>query len=800
MISHFFKTAFRNLKANKVYSILTVAGLGVGIAVFLVIFLFIRYQQSYDGFHSKKANIYRILTTADKPGDDPTAAVPYPLPAALKHDFPNWKVTGIFAFNDLPVKALDETGKMVKVFKEKDGVFCVDSAFFRLFDIRWLAGDPNRSLAQRLSVVLSKSAAERYFGDWHKAMGRSIGCLGPKNVFKVTGILADPPSNTDFKLDIVFPYPILNFDGGRDWWSMNDAHECYVLLPGGADTAAVNRQLSAFSKKYRDPNDKKTQIVEQLAKVHYDDKSGNYSRKTVTDARIQSLWLIASFILLIACVNFVNISTAQALNRAKEVGVRKVLGGGRAQLRVQFLLETGMLVLGGVLLAVLLTCLLVTPISGVLEIPMSLHLFEEREVLLFLGATLGVVTLLAGFYPALVLSAFKPITALKARMMARSSRGLTLRRALVVVQFVIAQALVIGTLLVVRQLDFFLHAPMGFDRTAIVTASFPGDSLSLSKLSYVRNRLMAIKDVRAVSYNSSAPASDDIWWAAFTFDHDAKQASFHAVNMCIDADYLATYSMQLVAGRNISRTDSVKEFLVNETMVKKLGFARPEEVLNKQIDMGREAGPIVGVVKNFYMTTLKDTATTSGAVLMRYNSRGLNAAGIKMDGRNMPETLAAIRQVWNEVYPDYVFEYQFLDDRIASFYTEEAKLSTFYKLFASIAIFLSCLGLYGLASFMAAQRLKEVGIRKVLGATVGNIVYLFSREFVWLVGIAFLIATPIAWYFVHEWVMDYAHRLPIGVWMFVLGGLGALLIALATVSSQAFRAAAVNPVKNLRSE
>jgi putative ABC transport system permease protein len=258
--------------------------------------------------------------------------------------------------------------------------------------------------------------------------------------------------------------------------------------------------------------------------------------------------------------------------------------------------------------------------------------------------------------------------------------------------------------------------------------------------------------------------------------------------------------MQLLAGRNITRTDSIKEFLVNETMVKKLGFARPEEVLNKQLETSRAKGPIVGVVRNFLPFSLKDTASALGAVLMRYHPRGLNAAGIRMDEHDMTATVGAIRQIWNEVYPDYVFEYQFMDDRVAGFYKEEAKLSTFYKIFAGIAIFLSCLGLYGLASFMAAQRLKEVGIRKVLGATVGQIVYLFSKEFVLLVGIAFLIAAPIAWYFVHEWVKDYAYRLPLSGWVFVAGGVAAMGIALGTVGVQAYRAAAVNPVVNLRSE
>ena len=493
MLLHFFKSAFRNLKANKVYSILTVAGLGVGIAVFLVIFLFIRYQESFDGFHSKKANIYRILTKGDKPGDVARACVPYPMPSALEHDFPDWKVTGIFAFTDFQLNTVDAAGKAEKAFKEKDGAFCVDPAFFSIFDFPWLAGDPDKAFSDRLSVVLSQGTAQRYFGDWHKAMGRLIHPLGWSNPFKVTGILADAPSNTDFKLNVVFPYAILNLAGGDDWWSLNDSHKSYMLLPVGADTATVNRQLSAFSKKYRSPDNKSTQLLEPLANVHYNPDAGNLSGKTITDARIRSLWLIASFILLIACVNFVNISTAQAVNRAKEVGVRKVLGGGRGQLRVQFMLETGLLVVGGVFLAVLLTCLLLVPISRVLDIPMSLDLFGGREVWLFLGVIVGGVTLLAGFYPALVMSAFKPITALKAKLMARSNRGLTLRRGLVVLQFVIAQALIIGTLLVVRQLNYFLHAPMGFDQSAIASVPFPHDSLSKSKLGYVRNRLLLLK-------------------------------------------------------------------------------------------------------------------------------------------------------------------------------------------------------------------------------------------------------------------------------------------------------------------
>ena len=310
---------------------------------------------------------------------------------------------------------------------------------------------------------------------------------------------------------------------------------------------------------------------------------------------------------------------------------------------------------------------------------------------------------------------------------------------------------------------------------------------------------MAIKDVRMVSYFNSTPATNGDSWSDFKFDHSAKSANVFVVEKWADANYLATYSVPLVAGRNITRNDSITEFVVNETVVRKLGLRRPEDVLNKELVMsdGGRAGPVVGVVRDFHQSSMKDSL--AGVVM--FNGPGFYyQAGIKMTGNNLPATIDAIRQLWARVYPDYVFDYQFLDETIANFYKDEAKMSAFYKIFAAIAIFLSCLGLYGLASFMAAQRLKEVGIRKVLGATVGHIVYLFSREFMALIGIAFLIATPIAWYFVHKWVEQYVFRIPISGWVFVAGGMAALLIALGTVSYQAIRAATGNPVKNLRTE
>jgi len=696
---------------------------------------------------------------------------------------------------------LDKAGNPEKKFKEKTGVLLVQPAFFSIFDFHLVAGDPATVLTDRMSVVMTQSTAERFFGDWRQAVGRTIK-FQDHDVFKVTGVMADVPGNSDFnKVHLLFNYAIVNTEKSTDWWSVDAEHEVYVLLPEHVSLATADRQLDALSKKYQTPDDKNTQVLEPLAAVHFSVKQENFSGRTISAERIRTLWLIAGFILLIACVNFINIATAQAVNRAKEVGVRKVMGSNRGQLRLQFLLEAFLLVVVSVVLAVLLTALCMGPISKNLDMPVSLHLFEQGPVLLFLGVTTVVVTLLAGIYPALVLSGFNPITALRAKLAARSSSGITLRRGLVVLQFVIAQALIIGTLLVLRQLNYFTHQSIGFDKQALIAVPFPGDSVSISKLNFLRDRIMAVKGVEQVSFNNAVPAalSSDNWWTDFSFDHSKKDAGIAAIRKWVDANYISTYGMKLVAGRNITTTDSVREFLINETLARKLGYSDPQKILNREINLwnGWAVGAIVGVVRDFHPTSMKDSL--SGVFMLNFK-RGFSNASIKLDGRDLIGSVAALEKIWSATYPDYVFEYQFLDEKIASFYKDEARLSLFYQVFALIAIFLSCLGLYGLASFMAAQRLKEVGIRKVLGATAANIVYLFSREFVVLISIAFVISAPIAWYFVHAWAQQYVFRIPISGWIFVGGGGIALLIALMTVSFQAIRAANSNPIISLKSE
>jgi ABC-type antimicrobial peptide transport system permease subunit len=573
-----------------------------------------------------------------------------------------------------------------------------------------------------------------------------------------------------------------------------------VKLPEHTNVANFNLQLREYVKKMKSADNKDSHIIQTLSDIHFDTKIGTYSGITMSHQMINALWLIAAFIILIACVNFINLSTAQAVNRAKEVGVRKVLGSNRSQLRFQFLTETFLIVVYSLVLALIIAWLGLPAINKILSLPLSFKADNFRSIGMFV-VILGVaVTVVAGFYPSLVMSRFNPIYALKSKLTDRQAKGISLRRGLVVFQFVIAQALIIGTLIILKQMNFFVKQPIGFDKNAVVNIPFPDDSASISKLPYLKKQLSSINSISDISFSSNTPIEDDNDnWTTFKFNHAIKETDFYAINKWVDNDFVKTYKLPLVAGRNLDASDTVKEFLVNEALVKKLGLKSADEAVNKDVSMwdDRLNGKIVGVVKDFYNRSFRRDLAP---LIMSTMNKGYEEAGIRIATTDLSNSMKNIEKVWNQVFPDYVFEYQFLDAKVANFYKQEGQLSKLYQLFSVIAIFLSCLGLYGLASFMAVQRLKEVGIRKVLGATAMNIVYLFSKEFVVLIGIALVIASPIAWYYMNKWLQDYPSRIQISWWIFLTGGMVSVFIALATVSFQAIKAALTNPVKSLRSE
>ncbi|MFD0792972.1 ABC transporter permease [Mucilaginibacter litoreus] len=804
MLSNLFKTAWRNIRRHKSFTIINVGGLGFGIAVCLVIFVLIRFHTSFDNFHEKKDRIYRLLTEyhhADSKEIFYGSGISQAIPRAIKTSIPGIEeVAPIYHPGDEQFQVVDAEGRILKKFRERKGIFFTTPSFFKIFDFKLIDGDVGTALNGPDKVILSRRVANKYFGDWRNAVGKSIR-WNNRDVLKVTGILADIPANTDMQLRIVgalgtgFTADMLK---STEWNGTNANFNCYLLTQPGLSNAQLTANLRALVKKNHSPDNQDSEVAQALKDVHFDGKAGNFSNMSITPQMIRMLWMIAAFILIIACVNFVNLATAQAVNRAKEVGVRKVLGGNRRQLQLQFLTETLVIVILSVTVAIGISSLGIPLIGRIMELPLSAAMLWQFTVAFFIVTLTILVTLVAGFYPSIVLAGFNPVNALKSKIAFKVSKGISLRRWLVVFQFIIAQGLIICTLIIVKQMNYFTSENMGFVKDAIVNVPFPSDSASISKLDYLKQRLHNINGIQQVSLSSNIPAGEQANWTMFTFENAAQHVDFYSIIKMVDEQYQPTYQLQLVAGKNLSASDTVKEFLVNEALIQKLGIADPKNAINKQITLGKFAkGRISGVLKNYHNRSFKDDYAP---LLLTTYKPGYELCNIKLSMLNATQALKGIEKVWTEVYPDYAFEYKFLDEQIAGFYKQESQLAGIYKCFAVIAIFLSCLGLYGLASFMAVQRIKEVGIRKVLGASVNGIVYLFSKEFVWMILIGFAIAAPVTWYLMNKWLQGYVYRIRIGWSDFLLAVIIALLIALITIISQLLKVALVNPVKTLRSE
>lgn len=814
MLKNYFKTSLRNLLRNKSYTFINIAGLAIGISVCMLIFIIIQYHTSFDTFHPKKDRAYRVLTEYDHA----TASnmlygrnVPYAMPLALKNNFPSIEeIAPIFASHSDELLLADESGATIKTFKEERGLFFTVPSFFNIFNFPLLAGS-YESLKDPNTVLLTKETAEKYFGNWQSAMGKTIKLQSGGFMFdhgteilKVTGVLNTIPANTDFQMKLVVSintsYIGTLMKESTHWNETTPDFGCYVLMQPNTSADNLNQQLSTFVKKVQSPEDKDSYIIQPVSDIHYDTQTGNYGNKAISHQLLNVLWLIAAFILAIACVNFINLSTAQAVNRSKEIGVRKVLGSSKAQLRIKFIIETFFIVIIAVILAAGICLLALSSINKLLELSISFSVFASPAIILFLSIITVTVTILAGFYPSVVLSRFNPVTVLKSKHAGGNSKGISLRRGLVVFQFIIAQALIIGTLIIVQQMDYFMSRSLGFDKDAIITVPFRTDSLRLARMGYLKQQLLTINGVQAVSCSSNTPMDESKdSWNTLKYDHAVKASDFFAITKFADENYVPTYKLQIIAGRNLEKSPFTKEFLVNESLVKSLGLKKPEDILNKEIAIWNDVikCPVVGVVKDFNDRSLRNQPAP---LLIATNITMYNQAAIKINTTNMLPTIESVKSLWEKTYPGFVFEYRFLDEKIAGFYKQENQLAQLYKIFAAIAIFLSCLGLYGLASFMAVQRIKEVGIRKVLGASAGNIVYLFSKEFILLITIAFVIATPVAWYYMYKWLQAYVYRISINWWVFAAGGLAAIIIALVTISFQAIKAALANPVKSLRTE
>lgn len=800
MIKNYFKTAFRNVLKHKSNSIINVSGLMVGFAAFLLIFLVIQYEQSFDDFHVNKNNIFRVVRIGKNPTNrEYRAGVPVPVTQGLRTDFPQLSnAAAIYGDHNIQIAVTGPDGATLKKFKEQTGVFIAEPQFFKIFNFDLEEGDIAKAISEPNTLIVTKAIATKYFGDWKQAIGKTLKLYG--ELMKVTGVLNDPPANTDFPLKVIVSYATLVKNTNmNDWGSISDDNYCFVQLDKNSGKSSFDTLLKSFVDKYIKPvNPGYDLSLQPLSEIHYDERYGNFNGRTFSKDLTFALSLIGLFLLIIACVNFINLTTAQSANRSREVGVRKVLGGSRSQLVLQFLGETGITTLLALTGSLLIVMLCIPFVNNLLEIHLSTTVLYGARLLLFMSGAFLLVTFLSGFYPALVLSGFKPVPVLKTAYSGDTSKGIFFRRSLVVFQFVIAQALIIGTLIVASQMNYFRNTDMGFNKDAVINAAFPGDSLSRTKVGLLKNELAKLPGVSSVSFSTYTPSENDGWYT------DLRLPETHSPNpdmiVCLkpaDTGYFRLYSLPLVAGRVYFTSDTMREFVVNETVVKNLGIKNAGDAIGRMIAVNGKTCPIVGVVKDFHINSLRDPI---GPVVLSTINNAYGLTNIKINLSKATPVIAALGNIWSKNFPDYIFEYSFLDQSIASYYKQENQLSQLYKIFSGIAIFISCLGLYGLISFMAVRRRKEIGIRKVLGAPVKDIVVMLSKEFTLLIGIAFLIATPIAWYFMHQWLQQYTYRIPISVWFFIATIASSLCIAWISVAYTAIKAAIANPVKSLRTE
>jgi putative ABC transport system permease protein len=786
-----------------VYAGINVAGLAVGIAACLLIFLVVRFETGYDTCHKKGKNIYRVVSAFQtEDGYDYSPGAAFPVGPGLKTDFPQLPhVARILQSQEEQITIGNGNGQPAKKFTDR--IYYTEPDFFSMFDFEWMTGDPQSTLTQPGSAVLTQAAAEKYFGSWKNAIGKTF-IHDNKHTYLVNGILKNTPVNSDFPLGIVVSYESVKDtrlgNNLEDWVSTFSQNYTFVELPANYSADKFNTELEGFVKKHKPTEYTKDKYALQpLSEIHFDDTYGNYNNRTFSHSLVTALTLIAIFLVIIACVNFINLATAQAVNRAREVGVRKVMGSSRRQLAVQFLCETGIITFTALFLAIGITSVVLPLLNQFLDLHITFNIIKEPLLILFvLGIGLA-VTFLSGFYPALILSGFNPITALKSKITTKMTGGISLRRALVVLQFAIAHILIIGTLVVMSQMNFFRKATLGFDKRAVVNVPIPRDSASRSKIDVLRHELLQGPGIAQVSFSLATPAEDGGWQSDFKFDHASKSTNWSANLKWADVEYFDVYKLQFAAGRPYVESDTVREFVVNETLARKLGYTDFNQIIGKQIDFwdGRIVAPVVGVVRDFNSFSLREPMAPVVLGSKQNNYYMINAR-LKPD--ETEAALAFIEKTWSKTYPDNVYEYTFMDQTIDEFYRQEAQLSTLYKVFAGIAIFISCLGLYGLVSFMAAQRTREVGIRKVLGASSRTIVYLLSKEFTLLIFIAFIIAGPIAWFIMKNWLQNYSYRVPVGVSIFIAAIIGSMVIAWITVGYRAIKSALANPVKALRAE
>lgn len=796
MYKSYFKIGWRTLLRNKEYTSINVAGLALSITCCILIFALVKHHLSFDDFHQQKDRIYRIVTEQHRESVSFVNSVPSPLGMVLRENHTYGEEVARMYHESNAMISFERNGEK-QMIKEPTGFAFTESAFFEIFDFPLIQGSMKTALNEPNTAILTEKMAKKYFGD-KNPIGQVI-TYDNFLPFTITGVLKDFPVNTDISPEIFVSYATLKdfnpwLASDEAWGGITYGMYCYALLRPGVSPAEVEEALAPYVKKYR-PESKNVHHykLQALSDIHFDGDYGGAMERS----DIGILIAIGIFLLLTACVNFVNLATAQALKRSKEVGVRKVLGSVRTQLFWQFIFETAIIATLSILIALVAAYGLVPFVNDFFQTRIPIDFLTDPTLILFILGLDVLITILAGCYPAFILTGFKPVAALKGKLSMQQLGGFNTRRSLIVVQFAISHVLIIGVLVIMNQLRFAREADLGFDKESIVMVKLGSDSLNTMHV--LKNEFLRLPGVEKVSLCYQAPSSDNSWNNSIRFGSDTEEVNFRTNMKLADEDYLSTFDLELLAGRNLTPSDTVREVVVNEALLQYLGYTSYEEALGEMVyaNGGSMNGPIVGVVRNFHDRSLHEGI--SAALVTTASSMYSNYA-IKINGNSVKATLEEIQQLWEEQHPDKLFEYSFLDDNIARFYEAEDTLLKGIQFFSMIAIFIGCLGLYGLISFMVTQKTKEVGIRKVMGGGVSHIVWLFGKEFVRLIIIAFAIAAPVGWWFMNQWLQNFEFKTQLDVWTFATAIGSSLIIAALTIGYQVIRAAVVNPAVSLKTE
>ena len=800
MVKNFIRSAFRSLWKSKGHALINVIGLSLGISCTIIIFTIVRFELSFDNYHPHGDRVFRIVTEYRKYEEKSyDAGINYVLPEAMRQDFPDLEYVSITDSNvGDPVITVDADDGTQKMFKQTKATFA-DPDYFRIFHYDWLEGNSLDALSREKTVVLTESVARKFFGNV-QALNRVI-IYDNQYALTVSGVVRDAPLNTSFPFAMIISNKLgADKHGWETWNTTSSSINCIVQLKKGVKSLDFQNKMKGWHLKYFQGKDKEdgeamTYFLQPLSEIHFDDRFPNYNR-IITKQSLIALSLIGLLLFLTACINFINLNSVLIVNRSKEVGVRKVLGSGKPHLIFQFLGETFLIALIALALSMALVEIAMMNLNTVLGYTLEFARLADGTIALFIFSLPFLVTLMAGLYPATSLASFQPIRALKNKMYDGASKGVTLRRTLIAFQLIISQALVISTIIIVQQIDFFSNQPLGLNSSAVVEFGLP-ESKGVD-LRAMKERLQNIPGVQDVAMSNTGSTGENSWGGDFDAIVNGKAVKEYATIKFADESYVETYQLTLLAGRNLIKSDTATFYLVNEAFVRALGLKNPEDAIGVSVGYwGRRRQLIQGVVKNFHTSSLHSKIVP---VIIVAGSSNYFTTAVRLQTKDVKKVMGKIEETWKMTFPKYIFEYTFLDDTISNFYVREKRTSKLITVFALVAVLIGSIGLLGLVSFMVTKRTKEVGIRKTLGASVASIMTLFSKEFVFLILISFAVAAPTARYVMGQWLENFAYHIEPGFITFAAGVVLSLLVVLGTVGYISYKAASANPVNTLRDE